>query len=115
MPPMSEVDELNSANGMLLAFGVPADGRVLRELAPLEQIAQLPSCEEATLDLADAILEQAGKFATGVLSPLNVSGYAAKLETARCYADHVLARASGLAHTVAHGAESALAIEDDQF
>jgi hypothetical protein len=41
--------------------------------------------------------------------------YRAKLETTRFYADHVLARASGLAHTVAHGAESALAIEDDQF
>ena len=39
----------------------------------------------------------------------------AKLETARFYADHVLARAPGLAHTVVHGAESALAIEDDQF
>lgn len=39
----------------------------------------------------------------------------AKLETARFYADHVLARAPGLAHTVVHGADSALAIEDDQF
>ncbi|HEU0200004.1 MAG TPA: acyl-CoA dehydrogenase [Burkholderiaceae bacterium] len=47
---------------------------VLRELAPLEEIARLPGCEEATLDLADAILEEAGKFATGVLSPLNVIG-----------------------------------------
>jgi len=47
---------------------------VLRELAPLEQIARLPGCEEVTLDLADAILEEAGKFATGVLSPINASG-----------------------------------------
>jgi acyl-CoA dehydrogenase len=39
----------------------------------------------------------------------------AKLETARFYADHVLARAPGLAHTVVHGAAGALAIEDDQF
>ena len=38
-----------------------------------------------------------------------------KLETARFYADNVLARAPGLAHTVVHGADSALAIEDDQF
>ncbi|WP_280156372.1 acyl-CoA dehydrogenase [Piscinibacter sp. XHJ-5] len=47
---------------------------VLRELAPLEQVAALPGCEEVTLDLADAILEEAGKFAGGVLSPINGSG-----------------------------------------
>jgi hypothetical protein len=41
--------------------------------------------------------------------------YGAKLATARFYADHVLARAPGLAHTVVHGAAGALAIEDDQF
>ena len=35
--------------------------------------------------------------------------------TARFYADHVLARAPGLAHTVVHGAEGALAIDDEQF
>jgi alkylation response protein AidB-like acyl-CoA dehydrogenase len=47
---------------------------VLRELAPLEQVASLPGCEEISLDLADAILEEAGKFASGVLSPVNASG-----------------------------------------
>ena len=47
---------------------------VLRELAGLEQVAQWPGCEEATPDVVDAILEEAGKFASGVLSPLNVSG-----------------------------------------
>ena len=47
---------------------------VLRELAPLEQVATLPGCEEFTLDLAEAILEEAGKFAGGVLSPINASG-----------------------------------------
>ena len=39
----------------------------------------------------------------------------AKIETARFYADHVLTRAPGLAHTVVHGASAALAIDDDQF
>ena len=39
----------------------------------------------------------------------------AKLCTARFYADHVLARAPGLALTVVEGAEGALAIEDDQL
>src|SRR5258706_16193627 len=47
---------------------------LLRELAPLEQVAALPGCEEVTLDLAEAILEEAGKFAGGVLSPINASG-----------------------------------------
>ena len=47
---------------------------VLRELAPLDQVAALPGCEEVTLDLAEAILEEAGKFAGGVLSPINASG-----------------------------------------
>ena len=195
---------------------------VLRELAPLEQVAKLPGCEEVSLELADAILEEAGKLAAGVLSPINASGdregarwhggqqmrrvleqmrdvqgrlaradderlgviagalrdgiaaleqatqfivdtygrdvkkasvgavpflhlfgtvaggwqmgraalvaqqqlregtgdaafLRAKLETARFYADHVLARAAGLAHTVVHGADAALAIGDDQF
>jgi alkylation response protein AidB-like acyl-CoA dehydrogenase len=47
---------------------------VLRELAPLDQLSALPGCEEANLELATAILEEAGKFAAGVLSPLNASG-----------------------------------------
>jgi alkylation response protein AidB-like acyl-CoA dehydrogenase len=47
---------------------------VLKELAGLEQVAQLPTCEEATPDLVDAVLEEAAKFAEEVLSPLNWSG-----------------------------------------
>jgi alkylation response protein AidB-like acyl-CoA dehydrogenase len=47
---------------------------VLKELAGLDQVAQLPGCEEATPDLVDAVLEEAAKFAEGVLSPLNVVG-----------------------------------------
>ena len=47
---------------------------VMQELAGLEQVAQLPGCEEATADLADAILDEASKFASNVLSPLNYSG-----------------------------------------
>ena len=47
---------------------------VLNELAGLDQVAQLPGCEEATPDVVAAILEEAGKFAGGVLAPLNPVG-----------------------------------------
>jgi acyl-CoA dehydrogenase len=47
---------------------------VMRELAGLDQVAALPGNEEASPDLVDAILEEAGKFASGVLAPLNFSG-----------------------------------------
>ncbi len=47
---------------------------VLRELAPLEEVARLPGCEDATLELVDAVLKEAGKFASSVLSPLNATG-----------------------------------------
>jgi hypothetical protein len=41
--------------------------------------------------------------------------HAAKLHTALFYAHHVLSRASGLSHSVVHGAHGALAIEDEQI
>jgi len=47
---------------------------VLTELAGLEQVAKLPGFEEATPDLVMAILDEAGKFATEVLDPLNATG-----------------------------------------
>jgi acyl-CoA dehydrogenase len=47
---------------------------VMRELAGLDEIAQLPGCDEVSGDLVDAILDEAGKFASGVLAPLNRSG-----------------------------------------
>ena len=47
---------------------------VLKELAGLDAVAALPGCEEATPDVVDAILEEAGKFAGGVLAPLNAVG-----------------------------------------
>jgi alkylation response protein AidB-like acyl-CoA dehydrogenase len=47
---------------------------VLRELVDLELLAQLPGFGDMTLDVADAVLDEAAKFAGGVLSPLNRSG-----------------------------------------
>ena len=47
---------------------------VLNELAGLSEVARLPGCEEATPDTVDAILEEAARFASEVLDPLNRSG-----------------------------------------
>ena len=47
---------------------------VMQDLAGLDQVVSLPGCEEATPDVVDAILEEAAKFSSGVLSPLNYPG-----------------------------------------
>ena len=47
---------------------------VLRELADIEAVSALPGCEDASPDLVDAIIEEANKFASGVLAPLNWTG-----------------------------------------
>ena len=47
---------------------------VLNELAGLEEVAKLPGYQDATPDTVDAILEEASKFASEVLDPINFSG-----------------------------------------
>jgi alkylation response protein AidB-like acyl-CoA dehydrogenase len=47
---------------------------VLKELAGLDEICSLPDFQEQGVDIVDAVLEEAAKFASGVLSPLNVAG-----------------------------------------
>ena len=47
---------------------------ILAELAGLDDISGLPGCEEASADLIGAVLEEAGRFAAGVLAPLNRVG-----------------------------------------
>ena len=48
---------------------------VIKELAGLEEVAALPDYQDlGVTDVADAILEEAGKFAAEVLAPLNWTG-----------------------------------------
>jgi len=46
----------------------------IEHLAKIEQIAQIPGFEDAGLDTAQAVLEEAAKFTGGVLAPLNREG-----------------------------------------
>ncbi|MBR0565284.1 acyl-CoA dehydrogenase [Azoarcus sp. L1K30] len=47
---------------------------VMNELADFDAVAALPGNEEVSVDLVDAILDEASKFAGEVLAPLNWSG-----------------------------------------
>ncbi len=47
---------------------------VINEIAGLDAIAALPEFEEASPDLVEAVLEQAGIFASEVFAPLNHAG-----------------------------------------
>ncbi|HXS52915.1 MAG TPA: acyl-CoA dehydrogenase [Usitatibacter sp.] len=47
---------------------------VMKRVVGLDQVNTLPGWEEVTEDVVDAILEEAGKLASEVLSPLNASG-----------------------------------------
>src|SRR6188768_74612 len=47
---------------------------VLKHVVGLDQVNTLPGHEEITEDVVDAILEEAGKLAHVVLSPLNITG-----------------------------------------
>lgn len=47
---------------------------VLKELAGLEQVAQLPNCEEASEETVEAVLTENAKFTGEVVAPLNWSG-----------------------------------------
>jgi alkylation response protein AidB-like acyl-CoA dehydrogenase len=47
---------------------------VMKRLVGLDQVNALPGWEEVTEDVVDAILEEAGKLASEVLSPLNAVG-----------------------------------------
>jgi alkylation response protein AidB-like acyl-CoA dehydrogenase len=67
---------------------------VMNELAGLARLQSLPGFEEATPELADAVLEEAAKLAAEVLAPLNKPGDA---QGARLGKEGVIA-ADGFAH-----------------
>ncbi len=46
----------------------------IAEFAGLDSIASLPGCGDVNAELVEAVLTEAGKFAQGVLDPLNRSG-----------------------------------------
>lgn len=46
----------------------------LRTIGQLDDLARLPGCEHATPDVIDAVLEEAGKLAAGLIAPLNRQG-----------------------------------------
>ncbi len=46
----------------------------IQHLAGIEQLAQLPSLQDAGFDTAEAVLQECAKFNEGVLSPLNWEG-----------------------------------------
>ena len=47
---------------------------ILNEVAGLADVCALPGNEECSVDLVESILEEASKFATGVLDPINRAG-----------------------------------------
>ena len=47
---------------------------VINELVGISDITAMPECAEITGDLVDAVLDEAAKFASGVLDPLNRVG-----------------------------------------
>ena len=59
---------------------------VMNELAGLAEVAALPGNEEVTPDLVEAILDEAAKFATEVLAPINAQG---DRQGCRCKDGHV--------------------------
>ena len=60
----------------MTAYQAPLDDMrfVLNELVDLDGVSKLPGLGDATPDVVDAILEEAGKLAAEVLAPLNKSG-----------------------------------------
>jgi alkylation response protein AidB-like acyl-CoA dehydrogenase len=59
-----------------MAFKAPVKDQLfcMKELAGIDQIAQIPGFEDAGFETAQAVLEESAKFNEGVVAPLNWSG-----------------------------------------
>ncbi len=59
-----------------MAFKAPVKDQLfcMKELAGIDNIAQIPGFEDAGYDTAQAVLEESAKFNEGVVAPLNWSG-----------------------------------------
>jgi alkylation response protein AidB-like acyl-CoA dehydrogenase len=88
----------------------------MQHLANIDQIALLPGMEDAGLETAQAVLEEAAKFTEGVLAPLNWEGdqnptsFAAGVVTAtpgfkEAYKQYTEAGWQGLQHPVDFGGQ----------
>ena len=60
---------------------------ILDKLVDIAAISALPGCEDAEPDLIHSILEEADKFAAGVLAPLNKIG---DIQGCRLYGERVV-------------------------
>jgi len=60
----------------MTAYNAPTQDMrfVMNELGLLPAIQSLPGCEDTNAELVEAVLEEAGKLAGGVLAPINASG-----------------------------------------
>ena len=56
---------------MPVQYNAPSEDMrfVLQQVIDAESIRQLPGYDEFSNDVIEAIIEEAGKFATGVISP----------------------------------------------
>ncbi|MEY4427632.1 MAG: hypothetical protein RLZZ182_321 [Pseudomonadota bacterium] len=59
-----------------MSFRAPVQDQLfcIKELAGIDQIAQIPGFEDAGFETAQAVLEESAKFNEGVVAPLNWSG-----------------------------------------
>jgi alkylation response protein AidB-like acyl-CoA dehydrogenase len=59
-----------------MSFRAPVQDQLfcIKELAGIDQIAQIPGFEDAGYETAQAVLEESAKFNEGVVAPLNWSG-----------------------------------------
>ena len=74
----------------------------MNELAGLAEISALPGNEEVSVDLVETILDEAGKFASEVLAPINASGD----KEGNTWADGVVSTASGFKEAYASFCET---------